>query len=68
MITDINSEDRLVQQTFSEHLERALGWESVYAYNAGQPGLTVVSARASCTNAWVATECHDAGRGQGFRP
>lgn len=26
MITDIHSEDRLVQQTFAEHLERALGW------------------------------------------
>ncbi len=33
MITDINSEDRLVQQTFAAHLEKALGWESVYAYN-----------------------------------
>lgn len=32
MITDINSEDRLVQQTFAEHLEQVLGWESVYAY------------------------------------
>lgn len=31
-LTDINSEDRLVQQTFAEHLEKALGWESVYAY------------------------------------
>ena len=34
MITDINSEDRLVQATFAEHLEQELGWESVYAYNA----------------------------------
>ena len=33
-LTDINSEDRLVQQTFAEHLEKVLGWESVYAYNA----------------------------------
>ena len=33
MITDINSEDRLGQRTFAEHLERVLGWESVYAYN-----------------------------------
>jgi hypothetical protein len=33
MITDINSEDRLVQKTFAEHLEKALGWESVCAYN-----------------------------------
>ena len=33
MITDTNSEDRLVQKTFAEHLEKVLGWESVYAYN-----------------------------------
>ena len=33
MYTDINSEDRLVQATFAEHLERKLGWESVYAWN-----------------------------------
>ncbi|HKV96601.1 MAG TPA: type I restriction endonuclease subunit R [Gammaproteobacteria bacterium] len=33
MITDINGEDRLVQQTFAEHLEKALGWDSIYAYN-----------------------------------
>ena len=33
MITDINSEDRLVQTTFADHLEQALGWESVYAWN-----------------------------------
>ena len=32
MITDINSEDRLVQKTFTEHLERVLGWESIYAF------------------------------------
>ena len=33
MITDINSEDRLVQQTFAEHLRDRLGWEIAYAYN-----------------------------------
>jgi type I restriction enzyme R subunit len=33
MITDINSEDRLVQQTFAEYLHDVLGWESVYAWN-----------------------------------
>ena len=32
-LTDINSEDRLVQKTFAEHLEKVLGWESAYAYN-----------------------------------
>lgn len=31
--TDINSEDRLVQKTFAEHLEKQLGWTSVYAWN-----------------------------------
>ena len=39
--TDINSEDRLVQQTFAEHLENVLGWDSVYAHKAetfGQDG------------------------------
>ena len=33
MITDINSEDRLVQTTFAEHLEKELGWDNVYAWN-----------------------------------
>ena len=32
-VTPINSEDRLVQGTFAEHLEKELGWESVYAWN-----------------------------------
>ena len=31
--SDINSEDSLVQQTFAEHLEKQLGWESLYAWN-----------------------------------
>jgi type I restriction enzyme, R subunit len=32
-VTPINSEDRLVQATFAEHLKEKLGWESIYAYN-----------------------------------
>lgn len=32
-VSGINSEDRLVQATFAEHLEQELGWESVYAWN-----------------------------------
>src|SRR6266851_4104460 len=32
-VTGINSEDRLVQATFATHLEDALGWESVHAWN-----------------------------------
>jgi len=31
--TDVNSEDRLVQKTIAEHLEKFLGWESIYAWN-----------------------------------
>src|SRR5215213_2729271 len=31
--TDINSEDRLVQKTFADHLRDELGWQSVYAWN-----------------------------------
>lgn len=32
-VTPINSEDRLVQATFADHLEKVLGWDSVYAWN-----------------------------------
>lgn len=32
-VTPINNEDRLVQATFANHLEQALGWDSVYAWN-----------------------------------
>ncbi len=47
MITDINSEDRLVQRTFAEHLEKVLGWESVYAYNTETFGPAGTLGRAS---------------------
>ena len=33
LLTAVNSEDRLVQATFAEHLEQKLGWKSVYAWN-----------------------------------
>ena len=32
-ITPINSEDRLVQATFAEHHEQALGWETIFDWN-----------------------------------
>ena len=47
MITDINSEDRLVQQTFADHLRDRLGWESIYAYNAETFGPQGTLGRAS---------------------
>ena len=47
MITDINSEDRLVQRTFADHLRDALGWESVYAYNDETFGTSGTLGRAN---------------------
>jgi type I restriction enzyme R subunit len=46
-ITDIYSEDRLVQATFAEHLETALGWDSIYAWNQETFGPTGTLGRAS---------------------
>ena len=31
--TDINTEDRLVQKTFADYLEKSLGWENIHAWN-----------------------------------
>ena len=45
--TDINSEDRLVQETFAEHLEKVLGWDSVYAWNRETFGPAGTLGRAS---------------------
>lgn len=47
MITDINSEDRLVQATFADHLHDVLGWESLYAFNDETFGPTGTLGRAS---------------------
>ena len=47
MITDVNSEDRLVQATFATHLESALGWRSVYAFNTETFGPTGLLGRAN---------------------
>lgn len=46
-LTDINIEDRLVQRTFAEYLERALGWKCVYAYNDENFGPTGTLGRMS---------------------
>ena len=43
MITDIHSEDRLVQATFADHLRDVLGWESIYAHN-DEMGLGAIQA------------------------
>jgi len=47
MITDIHSEDRLVQATFSDHLRDVLGWESFYAHNEETFGPTGMLGRGN---------------------
>ena len=61
-VTGINSEDRLVQSTFAEHLELMLGWDNVYAFNTetfgpngtlGPKDITEsVLTRAICARRW----------------
>ena len=50
-VTLINSEDRMVQATFAEHLEIELGWESVYAWNEETFGSDGTLGRADTTDA-----------------
>ena len=50
-VTPINSEDRLVQATFADHLERALGWDSIYAWNQETFGLGGTLGRADTKEA-----------------
>jgi type I restriction enzyme R subunit len=47
VITDINSEDRLVQKTFADHLHDVLGWDSIYAFNEETFGLVGTLGRDS---------------------
>ena len=49
--TGINSEDRLVQETFANHLRDELGWDSVYAYNHETFGPASLLGRADTTEA-----------------
>ena len=60
MITDINSEDRLVQRTFTDHLRDRLGWESVYAYNAETFGPQGTLGRASERGVVLVRDLHAA--------
>lgn len=58
--TDINSEDRLVQATFAEHLETTLGWDSVYAWNQETFGPTGTLGRANEREAVLVRELRSA--------
>ena len=48
--TNINSEDRLVQATFADHMEHQLGWENVYAWNNETFGPDGTLGRASTSD------------------
>ena len=50
-VTAINSEDRLVQATFAQHLEQVLGWNNVYAWNKETFGLDGTLGRADSKEA-----------------
>jgi type I restriction enzyme R subunit len=50
-VTPINSEDRLVQKTFADHLEQVLSWDSVYAFNDETFGPSGTLGRADTTDA-----------------
>jgi type I restriction enzyme R subunit len=58
--TDIHSEDRLVQATFAEHLERVLGWDSVYAFNHESFGPTGTLGRTSEREAVLVRDLREA--------
>ncbi|MHC1745177.1 MAG: type I restriction endonuclease subunit R [Syntrophobacteraceae bacterium] len=60
MFTDINSEDRLVQATFAEHLEKVLGWESVYAWNEETFGPLGTLGRADAREAVLKRDLREA--------
>ena len=51
VVTPVNSEDRLVQATFAQHLEQVLGWDSVYAWNEETFGLDGTLGRADTQEA-----------------
>ncbi|MCC8935913.1 type I restriction endonuclease subunit R [Bradyrhizobium sp. Arg68] len=55
-LTPINSEDRLVQATFAEHLRDKLGWESVYAFNDETFGPSGTLGRKDTTEAVLLRE------------
>ncbi|HVC96888.1 MAG TPA: type I restriction endonuclease [Pirellulales bacterium] len=58
--TDINSEDRLVQETFANYLRDKLGWENVYAYNHETFGPRGTLGRESVQDAVLLRELRDA--------
>jgi type I restriction enzyme R subunit len=60
MITSINSEDRLVQQTFADYLRDHLGWDAAYAFNAETFGPSGTLGRASERDVVLVRDLRDA--------
>jgi hypothetical protein len=59
-VTGINSENRLVQATFAEYLEKVLGWDSVYAWNDETFGLGSTLGRADTREAVLTRDLREA--------
>ena len=59
-VTTINSEDRLVQATFAQHLEQVLGWDSIYAWNEEVFGLDGTLGRFDTRQAVLTRDLHTA--------
>ena len=59
-VTPINSEDRLVQATFAEHLEQELGWVSIYAWDKETFGPDGTLGRADTKQAVLTRDLHAA--------
>lgn len=59
-VTGINSEDRLVQKTFADHLQQALGWDSVYAWNEETFGLSGTLGRATTSEVVLIRDLREA--------
>lgn len=59
-VTGINSEDRLVQKTFADHLEKVLKWDSVYAWNEESFGLDGTLGRTDTKDAFLVRDLRSA--------
>ena len=59
-VMPINSEDRLVQATFAEHLEQELGWVSIYAWDKETFGPDGTLGRADTKQAVLTRDLHAA--------
>ena len=62
---NITSEDRLVQKSFAEYLERVLRWDSVYTYNDEASGQTRLLGRENTRELLLSRDLRVPGRAHG---